>query len=764
MSYPGNSSLPSEIQQRILATFEQTLELAGKGNQQEALLGCDFILRLDPLFDPARKLQGRLEQMQGPVDVSDLTGEADEGGSETSFSDLDNLSLDTQVGPVSPAHEVEEAAPTTTPPPPPEPAAASPKAPEPPAPGSRSSSHEAPEPHEVPEAREAPNAGPLETPEPPAPPTNFDALATKLEQLLAERHLDELQKALAQAPAEAQAQPRIAALLAQAQEAIEAEPYVQSFLERARQDLSAGHNAEATQMLEKARALDPEHPGISEVEALAAQKEAPEPAAPQAPSAAPPTEAASQAPSATPSTEAAPGAGLDLNNGVDLTGGSGNEDDDPRITELLKEGQTAFDQANYQGAIDAWSRIFLINIDHAEANRRIEIARKMKAEGEREIEQHFHEALAHADAGENEEAIAGLKKVLELSPGHMAAREALEGLESGQAPAAPAPEDKEESDSDIDLGLSDLDLSEDGKSEAAQPLKHQILVPPEPGEESAATTEESAATTVAVKSSGARRRFIAIGAVVFLAVAAVGWFLYTNRGRLFHNTSATPAQSTTTADPVTRAKELAKQGKTDLALTVLRRMPPSDPQYSEAQVLIAQWEAAKKPQQPAQSAGPAPAELAARDQWLESARNAANAGEFLLASNWLAKAASIAPLKGDAARLKATCDTKLASIEPEIDLFRQGEWELALPRLWRLHQVQPDNKTVTRLIVDSYYDLGVRDLQREEVKDALSKFNEAVKLAPADVMLQRLVSFCKTYRSRSPDLLYQIFVKYLPFR
>ena len=48
MSYPGNATLSQEIRQRILTTFEQTLSMAGEGKRQEAMLGCDFILRLDP--------------------------------------------------------------------------------------------------------------------------------------------------------------------------------------------------------------------------------------------------------------------------------------------------------------------------------------------------------------------------------------------------------------------------------------------------------------------------------------------------------------------------------------------------------------------------------------------------------------------------------------------------------------------------------------------------------------------------------------------
>lgn len=754
MSYPGNTSLAPEIQQRILATFEQTIELAGKGNHQEALLGCDFILRLDPLFDPARKLQSRLEQTEGSVDVSDLAPEEDGAVGETSFSDLENLSLDTQVEPIaSAASKTESIDPSASNPASTTPAEAtaasstsstsSPPLPESESPASPDASDSAAE------AQAPEEATPASESTPASGNNDSSALASRLEVLLADRRFDEIKSALAQAPPEVQSAPPVPAVLERVQEAAEAEPYVRNFLDRAREAKASGDEAEASRLLDKARALDAEHPGIAEIEAMEATTPPPEGEAAEA------AAGASQAP-----PQPSP-SGSNLDEGIDLSAQSVSEDDDPRISELLKEGQTAFDQTDYQGAIDAWSRIFLIDIDHAEANRRIELARKMKAEGEREIEQIFHEALAHADAGETDEAAAGLKKVLELSPGHMAAREALEGLEAGETPAATQ---ETESDSDIDLGLSDLDLSDSGTSEAAPPLKHQILVPPEPGEELATGSEETAPTTVAVKSSGARRRFFAIGFVVLAAVVVAGWFLYANRGHLFHNTSTAAAPSATALDPIAHAKELAKQGKTEMALSMLRRMPPSDSRYSEAQVLIAQWEAASKPQQPAQPTGPSAAELATRDDWLASARSSVKDGEFLVASEWLAKAASIAPLAGDGAKLKATCDEQLAPIKSEIDLFRQGEWELALPRLWRVHQSQPGNRTVTRLIVNSYYDLGVRDLQREEIKDALSKFNEAVKLAPADATLQRLVSFCETYRQRQPDLLYQIFVKYLPFR
>ena len=54
----------------------------------------------------------------------------------------------------------------------------------------------------------------------------------------------------------------------------------------------------------------------------------------------------------------------------------GDSESERRIAELLDEGQRAFESGDHQAAIDAWSRIFLIDIDHQEAARRIEQARQ----------------------------------------------------------------------------------------------------------------------------------------------------------------------------------------------------------------------------------------------------------------------------------------------------------------------------------------------------------------------------------------------------
>ena len=68
------------------------------------------------------------------------------------------------------------------------------------------------------------------------------------------------------------------------------------------------------------------------------------------------------------------------------------------------------------------------------------------------------------------------------------------------------------------------------------------------------------------------------------------------------------------------------------------------------------------------------------------------------------------------------------------------------------------------MIIDCYYNLGVRDLQHADPGKAAEKFKEAKKLAPDDAGVNRQLLFAQTYLERGPDLLYRIYVKYLPIR
>ena len=184
-------------------------------------------------------------------------------------------------------------------------------------------------------------------------------------------------------------------------------------------------------------------------------------------------------------------------------------------------------------------------------------------------------------------------------------------------------------------------------------------------------------------------------------------------------------------------------------MSQLKRIPPNDPHYAKAQTLIAQWTGGTAPGDPAAAgaatpgapAGAVPAALnaettARRAALLAAAQQASAQSNYIRALGRLEQADALAKLDGADAQLLASTRQRLAPLASQIDLFRQHEWEHALPDLWRMHDSDPANRDVTQLIVDSYYNLAVRDLQRADAKKAGENLKEALNLQQDDETLE----------------------------
>jgi tetratricopeptide (TPR) repeat protein len=672
MSYAGNPSLSRDVQQRVHDTFEQTLNLAAEGSRQEALLGCDFVLRMDPRFEPARRLQDRLRASSGAiVDLDDLRPSAPAITAPPDlFASLDGLGLDL----------------------------------------------------------------------PDLPPESFAPdLHAEIRGLVEQRQFPELMRLAQQHGPAIATDPELQGLLQMAQERMEAEPYVLKFAGQARAALQAGQADEASRLLDKARALDPSHPALGGVETSLPRPDAMTMPVPLMDLGAIPAESA----------------GFDLSFDSPSLDLGADTDSDPRIQQLLDEGQRAYDQEDPQGAIDAWSRIFLIDIDHPEAARRIDQARKLKAESERQVEEIFHDGVARLEAGDKDGARQIFQQVLEIQPGYSQAREYLQQIESGATPvisraAAPA-------------GTPSVAASAASAADSLMPmealgslddLKEEILVPPDPSELAAAERKSAPRGGGKVRAGRARQRFVLVGSLVLLLVLAGGWYVFQNRDQFFPNSQTEGGTGGPSADPIARAQALHDAGKTANAISQLRRLAPSDPQYQQAQALIAQWEAASAPRPGGPPAAavpataPAPVIPAPQAALLDRAHQALAEGSRMRAVEYFEQAAQIAKLGPDETALLEGARQQLEPLSRQIDLFHQHEWDFILNDLWKMHEANPAD----------------RDLQRSDPAKAAEKFKEAARLAPDDEILQRHYQFAQTYQDRPKDLLYRIYVKYLALR
>ena len=248
MTYAGNTSLSTEIQNRILTTFKQTLNLAGQGSRQEALLGCDFILRLDPLFEPARTLYNRLQAAEGPVATDDLQDALEALG--------DQPAPQAEAPPASPTQTTAEV---------PSPAPPQPQ------PDSQATADDL-----FPQDKQAAGA---EVP--------TDELRAQMTQLLEQREFQEIKKLAKEHRTEVAKEADLQAIVATVSQRLEAQPYLRSFIDSAIKAQGEGNLEEARKLLEKGKNLDPTHPEVLQLEQqLAAagtgDTPAPEAASPEA--------------------------------------------------------------------------------------------------------------------------------------------------------------------------------------------------------------------------------------------------------------------------------------------------------------------------------------------------------------------------------------------------------------------------------------------------------------------------------------------------
>src|SRR5262249_874835 len=133
----------------------------------------------------------------------------------------------------------------------------------------------------------------------------------------------------------------------------------------------------------------------------------------------------------------------------DLLGAASDDEEarnaDREIGRLLKQGDDVSKKGDRQQAIEIWSRVFLIDINNAEAVTRIEKARQEMAEEGRLVGDLLKKGRDSFEAGDRETARQIFLQAQALDPDEATARFYLERIEKEGSeplparPAAPAP-------------------------------------------------------------------------------------------------------------------------------------------------------------------------------------------------------------------------------------------------------------------------------------------------------------------------------------
>jgi len=246
---------------------------------------------------------------------------------------------------------------------------------------------------------------------------------------------------------------------------------------------------------------------------------------------------------------------------------------------------------------------------------------------------------------------------------------------------------------------------------------------------------------------------IAIIAVVVLAGA--GYFAYS---KFFSKPAYDP---TATKAIFAKAEKFAQLGKYDLAIATLQDVKPEDPQHDAAVVMIADLQ--RKKSQSAEMIDGKPAGQYFSDQ-VNAGRTAYDAHDFDGAKRAFEQAMRVKPLPADVKPLYDTSAQQVAKLDAAKSLFKEHRFADALGNLEQLRAQDPQNKNIERMVIDAHFNLGAAALQEERLPDAMKEFDEVLKVDPTDELAKRSKELAVRYNGQPKDLLYKIYVKYLPMR
>lgn len=745
-NYLGNASLSTAVKERVLSTFQQAITLFKQGRTDEVVQGCGLILRMDPMFDPAKKLLEKTRNPNAPIDVDALIPPpADDSRLREARTAMAGRDFQ-RVLEVTTEMLTEDL-----------------------------TNDEARILNE--QAREKTEAAPfaeqfIRKAETLITQGNSAGARQELEKA---RALDDDHPGIRRVEQSMNASPMAASSSfiveapagAPARKATQAADFGFTFEEEKQQQQQQQQNAPPRSPFSTDTGTMPPvtPPAGSSFDSPAGPAPPSRPPAKDAPfsgfsfdtpssAAAPFGSFSFDAPSSKATPPPAPPAEVpgaahefDFSTADIVT----SPDDQKKIEQYLADGDNAFDSGDYQQAIDLWSRIFLIDVTNDEASHRIEKAKARRREIEGKIESVLSAGVQAFDRKDTETARSKFNEVLQIDPSNTSAQDYLDRLNDtvteGGAGAYEAPFVAPPSSPKPDIFDEDFGMSGSYDEPSTAPPTSAI---PSPKAKSAAAP----APAKAKSKRGAPMGVIAtiLGVVV---LAAAGWFGW----QKFKPAAA--AETAASQNVLTQAASLAARGQYDRAIAMLQNVKDDDPQHDKALQMIADLQ--QKKAQASEMVGGRPA-ADVYQEGLAAGQVAFAAHDYEAAKKAFDIAARIKPLPPDMQALYDQAAQQAAKLDGARALFKEQKFQDAITSLEQLAQSDPENASIKRMITDAHFNLGGQALQNDRLPEAIKQFDEVLKRDPNDELARRSRTLAERYNGQPKDLMYQIYVKYLPMR
>jgi tetratricopeptide (TPR) repeat protein len=712
MAYPGNTELSPQAQDRVTTAFKQVVGKLQQGNREEAIIGLEFVLRLDPAYAPAKNLHQQLSSGSAEIDLNDVLSQL-----QAPTTDTINTLLVEAV--------------------------------------------------ELYDERD------------------FEGAREKVEQVLLDLpgH-EEARFLLSQIEEATKGESQVGQFLQQARDALERgdSQEAANFVMMA-QALDPHHKgiAETIALIEQGGEVSLEQAGFAPDEAAppieGAEKEsadfepvaessdlfsAPEHEAPEIEtggvpqfeeaepleeameSPPPPHVSAPSEPDAQPEPEPGPvsepyyddedGAEGLFETGPTMSAGVAEDieidasDDLAVIRDLLQKGGTAAAADDYAGAIDAWSKILLIDHTHEEAKDRIEHIRHAKEEVDRRIEPMLADARSSHLSGDLEMAKDFAQRALELSPNNVEATRLLEDIQRGAHP------DGAEPAIDSDMPELEDDLFSD-EFEATADFGEAVGGRPQ-------AVEGEWRTPAKPKKKIPWQWMALIGVGTVLLVGAAMWF----GGFLAPAPEGEPRIEAVNR-VLTEARALYNQKRVEEAILHLEQNSADDEFQMRIDKALNEYRAAIATPVPT----PVPEGLTACQELLAE-------GRWMTAYERVMAELKAHPNDPGLEEVRQ----QILDVEPAAaDLYgarRSGDYQTVIDISKRLLEKRPNDPEVSAAYDRYLFNAALAELRTFKLPEAESYLTTLQQRKSEDEEVQRILEFIDTYKSRPVDMQLEIFV------
>ncbi len=429
------------------------------------------------------------------------------------------------------------------------------------------------------------------------------------------------------------------------------------------------------------------------------------------------------------------------------------EDAGEGIAALLAQGDVQEAQGDLQGAIEIWSRVFILEDSNEDAEQRVDRVRRVLEEQGIRVDEMRFRAEDLMKAGNLAEARDEYRKILEILPHHREAKEALQQIEKQLAGPA---EDTQAAGDEIE-GIQAVPLAPTEEPQEAAPeeleLEAPVLLEPQPQTPPPAPEVAVPAVALAPARSGPGRGLVlsmlVAGVVVLGGAAYVGWHILFPSG------------------PSGELQALEPQPLDRTSAAPVAAEPPADAAVPEPE--LADEPVVSPPRQMARN--DAEASALAMEVVKEGTRLFDN-GDYVNALEQFREALDLDPGNLDAKDWETKTAAEVGKREAfgrEIATVRSAfidyDYESALKKLYRMEpSTEAGGAMVHRWTVICWYNWGVLRLQGARLREAEEKFQEVLGLQPDDEEAANHLEMVRRYRRRSVDPTFKIYASRLTLR